>query len=219
MSKFEQLIRNKTMKGQVFLAILTNDPYEAVRVYIEKTGYEPTILLVRPDFVLRESHPLIARSRHSAWGLILVSHLIKPSEIDDADPSIIYRERELEIDNALNLKKPDYSIPVHGVGRPERPKAICPHCHGKITDFESLGYWYGWSLGITPPYWEELRLYIFKRDNYTCQRCGKKFPPILLNAHHVNRKEDGGEDGAKNLQTLCQDCHAENKPVFEIAPE
>jgi len=90
-----------------------------------------------------------------------------------------------------------------------------PHCHGPIQDFESLGYWYGWAFGIIPPYWEELRLYVFRRDNYTCSKCHKLFPPPMLSAHHIVRKEDGGEDGSRNLITLCNICHEDDKPIFE----
>ncbi len=92
---------------------------------------------------------------------------------------------------------------------------MCPHCEGKINDFEHLGYWYGWGLGIEPPYWQELKLYVFRRDDFTCQECHKKFATNLLIAHHIQRKEDGGIDSAKNLQTMCVYCHPDTKPVYD----
>lgn len=205
-----------TIINQRFLGVVTDDPDKAVTKYIKKTGFEPTILLIRPEFIMLKDHPLLVRSRYAAWGMILVSHLLGRSEINpETEPVEIYREVTEGV--KVNMRTIDFSIPCAKVGRPEHTSEICPHCHAVITDFNNLGFWYGWSLGITPPYWEDLRLFVFKRDNYVCQGCKKKFPPILLQAHHINKKENGGEDGARNLTTLCSDCHQENKPIFEDA--
>jgi Zn finger protein HypA/HybF involved in hydrogenase expression len=156
---------------------------------------------------------MIVKYRYAAWGAMLVSHLLSPEEITD-DIESVYRNREISIDSA-DPKRTDFSIPVRKIGRPERVQSMCPHCHGKISDLNNLGYWYGWSFGIEPPYWQELRAFVFERDGFKCEKCGKKFPPALLQAHHRHAKEDGGEDSARNLATMCADCHAENKPIFE----
>jgi hypothetical protein len=210
-------VRDNKVKHPLFLAVMTKDPDEAIKSYWDKKGVAPTIILVRPDFIPSKDSPLIARSRHAAWGVMLVSHLMTPGEVtDDTELRQIYREVTAdESQPPMPLKAKDMAIPAHHAGRPENPKSSCPHCHGPITDFDSLGYWYGWAFGITPPYWAELREYVFRRDNYRCQKCNKKFPTAFLQAHHMNPKENGGEDGARNLQTLCQDCHAEHKPIFE----
>jgi len=214
--KYIELTRNKSMKSVSYLAILTTDPDEAARFYEEKIGSKPTVLLVRPDFALTNGHPFLVRSRFAAWGLILVSHLIKPSEIEDAEPTMVYHDRDIDLSTIVDLKnETNLSIPKKEPGRPARPKSECPHCHNQIKSWENLGYWYGWSFGIIPPYWDELSHYVFGRDDYVCQKCGKRFPFVLLTAHHIHAKEDGGEDGARNLQTLCHNCHLDTKPIFE----
>lgn len=49
------------------------------------------------------------------------------------------------------------------------------------------------------------RYYVFERDNYTCQVCGKKNK--ILQTHHIVYKSLGGTDRAFNLITICTDCH------------
>ena len=213
MTIFEEFIRSKSMNNLSYIAIMTNDPIKAIESYLKKTGYDPTVLLCRPGFSI-SSNPLIAESRNAAWGAFLVSHVVNPDEVENSSVQAIYKERG-EPREKSGGKKIDLSFPKGKIGRPERPKACCPHCHSLIASFEDLGYWYGWALGITPPYWDELREYVFKRDKYICQDCGKKFPIGYLQAHHEVPKEEGGEDSARNLQTLCQDCHQDSKPIFD----
>jgi len=52
---------------------------------------------------------------------------------------------------------------------------------------------------------ENLRLACLMRDNFTCQKCGKK--EILLEAHHIVWTTKGGLDSIYNLITLCEICH------------
>jgi len=52
---------------------------------------------------------------------------------------------------------------------------------------------------------ENLRLACLIRDNFTCQKCGKK--ETLLAAHHIVWTSKGGKDSIYNLITLCEDCH------------
>lgn len=54
---------------------------------------------------------------------------------------------------------------------------------------------------------ETLKQQIFKRDKFTCQKCG--FLGVLedLEVHHIILKIDGGEDEISNLITLCSICH------------
>lgn len=80
--------------------------------------------------------------------------------------------------------------------------------------FEKLGHWYGWAQGIEPIYWEALRLYVLRRDRFTCQKCYRKLLPSELRCHHVIRKEDGGTDSARNLITLCAECHLDEHPIY-----
>lgn len=58
--------------------------------------------------------------------------------------------------------------------------------------------------------WNELKILVFKRDNWTCCSCGKK---VKLQVHHVKPKRNGGEDVIENLITLCAKCHVVVSPI------
>ena len=51
-----------------------------------------------------------------------------------------------------------------------------------------------------------VRQYVFYRDNYTCQCCGRYGDGIKLHAHHLESRQIGG-DAPNNMATLCVDCH------------
>lgn len=62
--------------------------------------------------------------------------------------------------------------------------------------------------------WKALRSQALKRDNYTCQDCGKKGKEhtysrdkAILIVHHVIERKDGGKDELANLKTTCRECH------------
>ena len=48
---------------------------------------------------------------------------------------------------------------------------------------------------------------VLRRDEYSCQSCGFKFPASNLEVHHVLPKAQGGNDSTRNLTTLCKPCH------------
>lgn len=50
-----------------------------------------------------------------------------------------------------------------------------------------------------------IRYYVFERDKYTCQVCGKK--DKILRTHHIRYRSHNGSDAANNLITVCTDCH------------
>ena len=59
-----------------------------------------------------------------------------------------------------------------------------------------------------PENWQRLRWFIFKRDNYTCQYCGRtnlRHP----NCHHIRPLGYGGNNHSSNLITVCDRCHKE----------
>jgi hypothetical protein len=58
--------------------------------------------------------------------------------------------------------------------------------------------------GVTEEY-DNVRAYVFERDNYTCKICKKK--EGVLQAHHIIQKKDGGSDRPENLATLHKICH------------
>lgn len=54
-----------------------------------------------------------------------------------------------------------------------------------------------------------VRQYVLKRDNYTCQCCGvhpTEKNPVKLHAHHIESRHVGG-NAPNNLITLCVACH------------
>ena len=55
----------------------------------------------------------------------------------------------------------------------------------------------------------KLRFYIFNRDNFTCQYCGRniKKDNIKLHCDHIIPKIKGGKDIPGNLITSCEDCN------------
>jgi len=61
-----------------------------------------------------------------------------------------------------------------------------------------------------PSDWNRRRKVVYRRDNYTCQNCGRQGGPygnIELHAHHIVPKSKGGTHDKSNLKTLCEDCH------------
>ena len=55
----------------------------------------------------------------------------------------------------------------------------------------------------------ELRFFILKRDNFTCQYCGKnpKEDKIKLHLDHIIPVSKGGLTNKDNLITSCQECN------------
>lgn len=57
------------------------------------------------------------------------------------------------------------------------------------------------------PISKRLRFDIFKRDEFTCQYCGRKPPAVLLEVDHVISVSEGGGNDDHNLVTSCFDCN------------
>ncbi len=51
------------------------------------------------------------------------------------------------------------------------------------------------------------RFEVFRRDNFTCQYCGRQTPIVVLEVDHLISKADGGFDEIDNLITSCRDCN------------
>ena len=53
-----------------------------------------------------------------------------------------------------------------------------------------------------------LREAVFTRDNYHCRICGKGVEDgVILHAHHIRYRSQGGTDRINNLLTVCSRCH------------
>lgn len=53
----------------------------------------------------------------------------------------------------------------------------------------------------------KLKLEVFSRDKFRCQKCNSFCKSDELEVHHIKMKVDEGKDNMKNLITLCSICH------------
>ncbi|BAZ40994.1 HNH endonuclease [Calothrix sp. NIES-4101] len=54
---------------------------------------------------------------------------------------------------------------------------------------------------------QAVRQYIFKRDRYQCQSCGKVEQETQLSIDHITPLAGGGSNDMSNLHTLCLTCN------------
>jgi len=54
---------------------------------------------------------------------------------------------------------------------------------------------------------KKLRFEVFKRDNFTCQYCGRMAPDVILEIDHINPVKNKGTNDILNLVTSCRDCN------------
>jgi hypothetical protein len=59
--------------------------------------------------------------------------------------------------------------------------------------------------GAQKDFWN-IREYVLYRDNHTCHACNGKSKDKILNVHHIESRQTGG-DRPDNLITLCEKCH------------
>lgn len=57
------------------------------------------------------------------------------------------------------------------------------------------------------PLTKKLRFEVFKRDNFTCQYCGRMSPDVILEVDHIIPVAEGGDNDILNLVTSCKDCN------------
>ena len=60
-----------------------------------------------------------------------------------------------------------------------------------------------------------VKKYVFERDNYRCQSCGKSSTQTELSIDHIIPLARGGSNDISNLQTLCQKCNKKKKHHFD----
>jgi len=53
----------------------------------------------------------------------------------------------------------------------------------------------------------EVKKYVFQRDKYQCQSCGKTTVETNLSIDHIIPLARGGQNDISNLQTLCLTCN------------
>lgn len=54
---------------------------------------------------------------------------------------------------------------------------------------------------------KRLRFEILRRDNHSCQSCGRRAPEVQLSVDHVVPVALGGSDDPSNLTTACTECN------------
>lgn len=185
----------------------------AADAYERAIGHRPTLCLSRPEHYVHGGAGILVLSDSAAADALLLTHEATPTDWEKStgDKPV---ERKIEQKHARHMRPVDI-VPKKPAHRPTRGGGVCPHCKQRIADFNDLGFWYGWAEGITPPYWEDLCHFVFQRDNFRCQKCSSQLPTSKLTAHHIVAKEEGGTDSARNLMTLCKDCHLDTKPIFD----
>jgi hypothetical protein len=57
------------------------------------------------------------------------------------------------------------------------------------------------------PIGKSKRYDVLKRDNFTCQYCGRSAPEAVLEIDHKNPVSNGGSNNQDNLVTSCYDCN------------
>ena len=82
---------------------------------------------------------------------------------------------------------------------------LSPAWKPKLTDEERMQYQV---RGRSISGYKEWRTSVYKRDDYTCQKCGER-GGNKLNAHHIEGFADNPElrTELSNGITLCKDCH------------
>lgn len=81
---------------------------------------------------------------------------------------------------------------------------------------------------VTPDYFDKegkkkdakySRIAVFRRDNWTCQYCGKKGSRSSLTIDHVHPKSKGGENTFENTVAACVKCNSAkgDKSIEELA--
>jgi hypothetical protein len=64
--------------------------------------------------------------------------------------------------------------------------------------------------------WVQIRRSIRKRDNYTCQRCGKPEKSRRHDVHHKIPWRISQDNSPENLITLCMNCHRTVEPTPKV---
>ena len=54
---------------------------------------------------------------------------------------------------------------------------------------------------------KKIRFEVFKRDNFTCQYCGRMAPDVVLEIDHINPISNDGDNDIMNLITSCFECN------------
>lgn len=65
---------------------------------------------------------------------------------------------------------------------------------------------------------KRMRFEVFKRDNFTCQYCGRMASDVVLHVDHIKPVSKGGKNEMINLVTSCFDCNS-GKSDIELSDD
>lgn len=107
----------------------------------------------------------------------------------------------------LTLKCPVCQKPFTQSNHNQRRCSI--QCTKKFQSFE----WQIKNIDKLKGGWLKLRFEIFKRDNFTCQYCGRnvKEDKIKIHCDHIIPRSKGGKNILENLTTACEECNLGKK--------
>lgn len=133
-----------------------------------------------------------------------------------------YCNKEIKV-MGIRLKKQNYCCTSHQLKyeyehnlRQKKPHNNLYQAHKEKCSGENNWNWKGgkkkWKLKIYDFYyktrWQELRIKIYKRDNWTCQICGIHCNKInKIQCHHIIPYRISQDNSEGNLITLCLSCH------------
>ncbi len=61
----------------------------------------------------------------------------------------------------------------------------------------------------------EVRKYVFQRNQYQCQSCGKTYKETQLTIDHIIPLARGGSNDISNLHTLCLTCNQRKRDKLD----
>jgi len=114
------------------------------------------------------------------------------------------------------MQRITWDNPAYREAKAKLPKPDGKHCiicGEKLPKFKrkycSPKCWHKWYHDLAPPKnWSEVRQKVFERDNYACQKCGRRDKD--MECDHIIPIALGGDMwGMDNLQTLCHEHHAD----------
>ena len=67
---------------------------------------------------------------------------------------------------------------------------------------------------LKDPRWQKIRLKIFERENFSCERCRCKNKTLHVHHGYYDRKLKPWEYDLKTLHCVCEDCHGDVQNIM-----
>ncbi len=112
-------------------------------------------------------------------------------------------------------KRQGYTIRMSKLERKRLKNNQCPSCGKPKSEWDRRTDWRCCCIKCTTKFeknlrlfWSDIRLKAFKRDNFTCVKCGYKgVDSTLIGDHIIPIALEGDEWDLENVQTLCIKCN------------